>query len=43
MIKNEQVTCVFIVIDLLMDWFIVVQWYLSLHVVMKANFKNSDI
>ena len=42
MIKNEQVTCVFIVIDLLMDWFIVVQWS-SLNVVMKANFKNSDI
>ena len=43
MIKNEQGTCVFIVIDLLMDWFIVVQWSLSLNVVMKANFKNSDI
>ena len=43
MIKNEQITCEFIVIDLLMDWLIVVQRSVSLNVVMKANFKDSDI
>ena len=43
MIKNEQVTCEFIVTDLLIDWLIVVQRSVSLNVVMKANFKDSDI
>ena len=40
MIKNEQVTCVFIVNDLLMDWLIVVQRSTSLNVVTKANFNS---
>ena len=40
MIKNEQVKCLFIIIDLLMDWFIVVQRSISLNVVKKANWRG---